>query len=558
MQRCIVRLHGTLDGKRHICNVNFYCFVRMQRVLAVGALLWGMTAHAQSLQVTVESGASSHVVASRGDTVALIFHNMGPDAVPISLVTAPSNTAQFINVPSVILPGATDTAWMVRRPVHNIAHQFPVWILTRRHGILSVMHQFQGVYADSAYYKPTRNLWDGALKAKLKQIITANHTVLSYSAARDKMFMIIDNWRVNGRGSSVNKVECVYTGRVVTGYSSRYDVQNQGFNTEHTFPQSKFGGGEPMRSDLFHLFPTDANANSARSNLPFGEVTTPTWSVGGSKKDYNRFEPRDAQKGPAARALFYFVVRYRDYSGFVAPQEATLRAWHKAFPPTAVEKRRNNDIYAIQHNRNPFIDHPEFVDRIYSITGSATRPSTVRLTLPADTLFISPPLAVDTFWVPFWVEGGMVNVTSVSYDTHYFSVTPPPAPVPHHTEGRIGIVLKDSATSPLTSPITLYWGNNRQSTFYLALRQSIASGAAQNPALEECRGVRMGSKGVYVVPGISIRRLQFLSVHGQEYGRIHRPPAGHWVRYPRRTSEPLIIRWIENRRVCSRRVAFRR
>ena len=512
-------------------------------LFVLGMLL--ISLHAQ-VNISIPA-APHHVVAGRGDTIPVVVSNT--DSAPVSVygIATPFDGMSALSYTSILAAGATDTLWLVRSPGHNITYRFPIWVITDR-AIAAVIHDYQGVYADSAYYKQTRNLWDNALKQKLKQIITANHVTLSYSAARDKMFMNIDNWRVNGRGSSSNKIECVYTGRTIQGYSSRYDAQNQGFNTEHTFPQSKFGGGNPMRSDLFHLFPTDAGANSARGNLPFGEVTTPTWSSGGSKKDYNHFEPRDAQKGPAARALFYFVVRYQDYSGFVAPQESLLRTWHKVFPPNAVEKRRNQDIYAIQHNRNPFIDHPEFVDRIYSITGSSTRPAQVALTVPADTLHVAE--AVDTFTVPFWVTGGTVHVSSIDYDTSALWLAPPAGTIGHEQEGYIQLGLKNGSTG-VPYPVTLHWGSNQTTRFYVQFTTGTPSGVRAAIGLQGCQGLRFRNDGVMVTQPIPWIRLY--TVQGKELRRIRHPLPGHVIRYP--AHHPLlIVRWKENHSVCAEKI----
>jgi hypothetical protein len=130
-----------------------------------------------------------------------------------------------------------------------------------------------------------------------------------------------------------------------------------------------------MKSDLHHLFPTDDLANNYRGDNPFGIVTGATiWTGGGSKATSTLFEPRDAHKGRAARALMYFVLRYQDYTGFFAPQETVLRSWHHAFMPNPVEDKRNDDIALLQNNRNPFIDYPQFTDRITSIAGNSVSP----------------------------------------------------------------------------------------------------------------------------------------------------------------------------------------
>ncbi|RMG66912.1 MAG: hypothetical protein D6722_14180, partial [Bacteroidetes bacterium] len=142
-------------------------------------------------------------------------------------------------------------------------------------------------------------------------------------------------------------------------------------NTEHTFPQGFFNQDLPMRSDLYHLFPTKIAANSERGNKPFGVVSNPTWQDGGSKSNSSLFEPRDSHKGPVARAMFYFVLRYQDYANFLSSQEAILREWHGWNLPDSVEIRRNAAIAALQQNRNPLIDYPQFLDRISSVSGNS-------------------------------------------------------------------------------------------------------------------------------------------------------------------------------------------
>jgi hypothetical protein len=161
----------------------------------------------------------------------------------------------------------------------------------------------------------TFNLFDSPLKNALTQLVSG-HTSLGYNLARDKMYMEIDNKRVNGQGASVNTLECVYTGRLAVGYTSRTDAQNNyNFNTEHTWPQSTFNESEPMRSDLYHLFPTDVNANAIRSNYPFGNVVSGViWDSAGSKLGRNNlnqivFEPRDVHKGDVSRSMLYFLIR---------------------------------------------------------------------------------------------------------------------------------------------------------------------------------------------------------------------------------------------------------
>lgn len=227
----------------------------------------------------------------------------------------------------------------------------------------------------NTYYANTYDLAENPLKTALKTIVSTGVTSLGYNSARDQMFMSIDNKRTNGQGATVNTVECVYTGKVITGYANRNAAQNLGFNTEHTWPQSLFNSSEPMQSDLFHLFPTDGPPNNSRGNLAFGIPTQPYRDVAINAPSIlganGLYAPRDEQKGVVGRAMLYFATRHTNYSNFATPQEPTLRAWAKQFPPTAAEKRRCQDIFALQRNRNPFIDYPQFLDRITSVVTTA-------------------------------------------------------------------------------------------------------------------------------------------------------------------------------------------
>lgn len=264
-------------------------------------------------------------------------------------------------------------------PLHNIGHNSEMVLETDHLGAISVDLRGQGRYS-KAYYNATENQSEQALLTSLKQITTSGHNSLGYNTGRDRLFMTIDNKKVNGQGATTNTLECIYTGRVITGYSSRSQAQSSGnFNTEHTWPQSLFNSSDPMQSDLNHLFPTDDAANSSRSNFPFGIATQPYRNDNINAPSHmganNRYEPRDPQKGRTARAMLYFVTRYQNYSGFFTSQQGALRQWSKQFPVTQIDRKRNDDVQAAQGNRNPFIDYPQFADRITNFVGN---PSVVR------------------------------------------------------------------------------------------------------------------------------------------------------------------------------------
>ncbi|MBF0407404.1 MAG: endonuclease [Candidatus Riflebacteria bacterium] len=153
-------------------------------------------------------------------------------------------------------------------------------------------------------------------------------------------------------------VECIYTGRKI---QTNQEPDSSDMNVEHSWPQS-LGAVGIAKCDLHHLFPTDSKANSKRSSFPFGMVDKPIWEEGESQFDGSKFEIRPCQRGNTARGMFYFSIRYN--KRIPNNEEAVLRQWFKEDPVDATEKARNDAIEKIQHNRNPFIDHPEFVDQI--------------------------------------------------------------------------------------------------------------------------------------------------------------------------------------------------
>ncbi len=183
------------------------------------------------------------------------------------------------------------------------------------------------------------------------------HVAVSYDRARQELFAELHN--------DGGVVEGVYTGATI-----RTDEVPEGstFNTEHTWPQSRGAGSGPQQADLHHLFPTKSQANTARSNLHFGEAETDvTWSEGGSERGDDAsgevvFEVRPEHRGDVARAMFYFAVVYED--DIPPGEEQVLREWHSEDPVDAEERARNMAVEEIQHSRNRFVDYPGLVETI--------------------------------------------------------------------------------------------------------------------------------------------------------------------------------------------------
>jgi len=338
---------------------------------------------AQTLELSLSTLAFGDVFTDDPAELSLELTNTGEGEITISDANAFNPAFEALDTAWTLAAGATVTVAVRFSPRHNIPHNSELVLVTNFYeGNLTVDLTGRGVYPES-YYLPTQDLSQEALKTALSNLID-DHISLGYTPARDEMYMVIDNQRVNGAGALVNTLEDCYTARIVAGYIDRTDAQNSdNVNTEHTWPQSEFGSAEPMQSDIFHLFISDANANSVRGNLPFGNVATPDWTGGGSERGGGVFEVRDAHKGRTARGMLYFYLHYGNEGSFLtAGQESVLRGWHRNFSPEIVEQRRNDAIFLVQDNRNPLIDHPEFDDRISSYLSTAVEPAinTVALT----------------------------------------------------------------------------------------------------------------------------------------------------------------------------------
>ena len=211
--------------------------------------------------------------------------------------------------------------------------------------------------------------------------ITNPHTAQFYGNY-DEIYVGLFGHRDTTNGQKV--VTGVYGGEQYV-YSDPFDWSY--LSREHTFPHSWFPTWpadepeQPEYNDMHHLFPTQfTNANAVRSNLPLGEVETVTSTYLGSKfgDDINGnrvFEPRDAHKGDAARAIMYMCVTYDVVSIFTdwslpenislfvpyGQDQEVLKKWHWEDLPDAWEIARNDFLDSVQGNRNPFVDSVNWV-----------------------------------------------------------------------------------------------------------------------------------------------------------------------------------------------------
>lgn len=337
----------------------------------------------------------------------------------------------------------------------------------------------------TGYYDGTAGLTGPALKTKLSQIITNGHSAGTYNGLwtayqttdRDYYYendgTILDIYSENPNGPDP------YNYNIGVNQCGNYSAEGACYNREHIVPQSLFNEASPMVSDAHFIRATDGKVNGMRSNYPFGKVgTSPSFtSLNGSKlgtsvsPGYSGtvFEPIDAFKGDVARMILYFVTRYETklatftsgdmlggsaFPGLQTWELNQLLAWHIADPVSPAEIGRNNATYTYQGNRNPYIDHPEYVNQIWGTpvvdTEAPTAPTNLATNTPtSNTISLSWTASTD-------------NIGVVSYDIYkdgifYATVTGTTATVSglaSSTTYNFYVIAKDSAGNSSTASNT--------------------------------------------------------------------------------------------------------
>jgi len=231
--------------------------------------------------------------------------------------------------------------------------------------------------APDYYASISPGLTGSALKSALHNLID-NHTPFTYNTTSSNNIMMEADEDPNNSSRIIE----IYTGDSESSISSR----------EHVWAKSHgdFGTSRPTGADIHNLKPCQFNVNSTRGNKDFDDGGSEVSSAPGNYHDSDSWEPRDEVKGDVARILFYMAVRYEgDVSGEpdlelvngVNTEDATISGiygehgnlnaalqWHLDDPVDDFEMNRNDVIHQHQLNRNPFIDHPEWVFEIWDFT----------------------------------------------------------------------------------------------------------------------------------------------------------------------------------------------
>ena len=266
----------------------------------------------------------------------------------------------------------------------------------------------------AGYYSAAEGKRGAELRVALHAIIR-NHHVIPYSSSspNDTSDALRE---LDEDPANTNNVLCIYSGK--SEAKSTFGISG-GWNREHCWCNSYgLDGVEPAYSDLHTLRPEDSNVNSSRQNKLYD--VSDTNSLGYkfpahveaplASADSDSWEPPPNVRGDVARAVFYMAVRYTgdhtnepalfptDWTGQITSSTnlmgrlSTLLQWHRADPPDARERQRNDRVFtSYQHNRNPFIDHPEWVDPAFAAVLTLARRTGEGGVPPGEGLILSWP-----------------------------------------------------------------------------------------------------------------------------------------------------------------------
>lgn len=379
--------------------------------------------------------------------------------------------------------------------------------------IISVLAALSGNAAEpTGYYSSCEGKCGQALLKALCDVV-GNHTDVGYNG----LWTLYKTSDVDENG----KIWDMYsTKRWKAGSEQCGNYQHVGdcYNREHSLPKSWFDDASPMVSDAFHIYPTDGKVNWQRSNYPFGECKNGTTlsSNGGvqplgklgksTRSGYSGtvFEPDDQYKGDFARTYFYMAAAYNNrvsswssdamagnnypvYKQWVIDM---LLEWATNDPVSDKERNRQEAIYKQQHNRNPFIDHPELAEHIWGDkktqgwkAGGVSQEPTLAQPAQGATLTLNPT-------TPGTPVSAIVNVAGanftqdmrVSVSGHGFSVTPSTLTASQVNGGAaVTVTFTPSAddAGSYSGTLTLTGGNISRT---VALSASVATTLTATPA----------------------------------------------------------------------------
>lgn len=342
--------------------------------------------------------------------------------------------------------------------------------------------------APAAYYQSCIGKSGASLLSQLCSVV-GNHTNVGY----DGLYEVYKTSDVYPDGSIWDMYSTKHW-----SFSSKcgnYSSVGDCYNREHSLPKSWFKEASPMKSDAFHVYPTDGKVNGQRSNYPYGECSGgTTLSAPSGIKALGRlgtstfsgysgkvFEPADEYKGDFARTYFYMAAAYNDkikgwnsdmlaqnsYPVFNSWAINLLLKWHRQDPVSQKEIERNEAVYAHQNNRNPFIDHPELAEHIWgdksTTAWSGSDQSEPVISLPVDNSTIDFGTTATGYSVSRSISIKTINLTepiSLSVSNGSFTLSTSSVTARNANAGTsVSVTGKATTAGTTTATLTLKSGD---------------------------------------------------------------------------------------------------
>ncbi len=294
------------------------------------------------------------------------------DISAIRIKVTIEDNVSYINVTKAMISDE-DLAKLKTKGTHTITITYKNFISTVTITLIdnTTIDPLEAFNSSMAYYKNANGKIGNELKLALRTIISKTTHKETYDDLKDDT-LLSDTDLTNS-----NNIILFYSRKSVNG---KWDGAAT-WNREHVWAQSlgwfKTSGAG---ADLHHLRPEDPTLNSTRGNKKFGDLNHSTANKaklsakngGGFSGCYYQgdyFEPQDCVKGDVARIIFYLMVRYSEADNYsftrIAQSKELLLKWNAQDPVDEYEIHRNEAVYKIQGNRNPFIDHPETATLIW-------------------------------------------------------------------------------------------------------------------------------------------------------------------------------------------------
>lgn len=279
------------------------------------------------------------------------------------------------------------------------------------------------------------------------------------------------------------------------------EEHNDYWNREHVWAKSHGFPNESQQgyTDIHHLRPADKTVNSARGNKDFNAGGNPNSETNINFSTPDSWEPRDAVKGDVARMMLYMDLRYDLGTATGMPdlvlvdkvgtsstttdgkaefgKLCTLIKWNFDDPVDAFELARNNAVYEYQGNRNPFVDHNEWVDVIYKdVCSNIVAPSSATIDKISDTvegraITLTLTTTADTPTYA-WEQLEGATITGLDLTTKNLTFNAPEVADGDKETFKFKVTVVDKDAKEVTASITF---NVIDSSYITPLKLSISS-----------------------------------------------------------------------------------